>query len=410
MPVITTNTAANTAVRYLNTNSASQSDSLAKLASGSRITKASDDAAGLAISTKINSDVSALEQASTNASHGISILQTADGAASNVSDILERMKVLASQSASGTVTDTERAYIQAEFAELQDEIDGIASSTRYNGQSLLDGTSDFTKDIATAATAATITTTLDTDITATSGDTLSFDLNGTTISLTATTTAITVDEVVTAINAQTSATGVTASKDGSGALVLTDDGTGTGSSISISNVAGTGTTLASADIGDLGLTDGDTNDTSTATGTYTAVGTAAVEAATSGSKIVVGSDSSDTITLKLNTLTTESLDIDELDISTQTGAETALEALDAAINEVSNARAEMGAIMSRFEFRSSQIDTSIENLDAAQSAIADVDIASEQSKLSATSVMVQAAVAAASQANQMPENLLKLLQ
>jgi flagellin len=410
MPVITTNTAANTAVRYLNTNSASQSDSLAKLASGSRITKASDDAAGLAISTKISSDVSALEQASTNASHGISILQTADGAASNVSDILERMKVLASQSASGTVTDTERAYIQAEFAELQDEIDGIASSTRYNGQSLLDGTSDFTKDITTEAAAATITTTLSADITATSGDTLSFDLNGTSISLTATSTAITVDEIVTAINAQTSTTGVTASKDGTGALVLTDDGTGTASSISISNVAGTGTTLATADLGDLGLTDGDTNDTATATGTYTAVGTDEVEAATSGSKIVVGSDSSDTITLKLSTLTTESLEVDDLDISTQTGAETALEALDAAINEVSNARAEMGAIMSRFEFRSSQIDTSIENLDAAQSAIADVDIASEQSKLSATSVMVQAAVAAASQANQMPENLLKLLQ
>lgn len=412
MPVITTNTAANTAVRYLNTNSASQSDSLAKLASGSRITKASDDAAGLAISTKINSDVSALEQASTNASHGISILQTADGAASNVSDILERMKVLASQSASGTVTDTERAYIQAEFAELQDEIDGIASSTRYNGQSLLDGTSDFTKDITTEAAAATITTTLDSDITATAGDTLSFSLNGTSISLTATSTAITVDEFVTAINAQTATTGVTASKDASGALVLTDDTKGAGSSISISNVTAgsSNTTVTSADLSTLGLSDGDTNDTSTATGTYTAVGTDEVEAATSGSKIVVGSDSSDTITLKLSTLTTESLEVDDLDISSQTGAETALEALDAAINEVSNARAEMGAIMSRFEFRSSQIDTSIENLDAAQSAIADVDIASEQSKLSATSVMVQAAVAAASQANQMPENLLKLLQ
>lgn len=409
MPVITTNTAANTAVRYLNSNSASQSDSLAKLASGSRITKASDDAAGLAISTKIKSDVAALEQASTNASHGISILQTADGAASNVSDILQRMKVLASQSASGTVTDTERAYIQAEFAELQDEIDGIASSTRYNGQSLLDGTSDFTKDIETAATAATATTTLTASITGDDGDTLSFDLKGTSIELTvgATTAGeITIDDLITAINAQTSKTGVTASADAdTGALVLTDKTKGATSTISVSNVTagGTNTGLTAADLTTLGLTDD-------GSGTFTATGTAAVEADTSGSKIIVGSDSSDTITLKLSILTSSALEVDTLDISTQTGAEAALDALDAAINTVSNARAEMGAIMSRFEFRSSQIATSIENLDAAQSAIADVDIASEQSKLSATSVMVQAAVAAASQANQMPENLLKLLQ
>ena len=109
MPVISTNTAANTAVRFLNINASEQSSSLAKLASGSNINKASDDAAGLAIATKISSDVAALEQASTNSSHGISVLQTADGGASNIADIVERMKVLASQSASGTVTGPERA-------------------------------------------------------------------------------------------------------------------------------------------------------------------------------------------------------------------------------------------------------------------------------------------------------------
>ncbi|MBO0345521.1 flagellin, partial [Roseibium sp. CAU 1637] len=156
MPVISTNTAANTAVRYLNMNSAQQSESLSKLASGSRITTASDDAAGLAIATKLSSDVTALEQAATNASHGISILQTADAGASNTSDILERMKTLASQAASGTVTDTERTYIQAEFDELMDEIDSISTATRYNGQSLLDGTSDFADD--TVKTAAEVTT------------------------------------------------------------------------------------------------------------------------------------------------------------------------------------------------------------------------------------------------------------
>ena len=115
MPVISTNIAANSAVRYLNINSASQTSSLSKLASGSRITQASDDAAGLAISTKISSDVTALRQAATNASHGVAVLQTADGGAANISDILQRMKALASQAASGTVGDTERGFIDTEF-------------------------------------------------------------------------------------------------------------------------------------------------------------------------------------------------------------------------------------------------------------------------------------------------------
>ena len=123
-------------MRYLNINSADQTSSLSKLASGSRITQASDDAAGLAISTRISSDVTALTQAATNSSHGVSVLQTADGGASNISDILQRMKALASQSSSGTVTDTERAYIDAEFSQLIDEVDGIATSPtmpRYGG-------------------------------------------------------------------------------------------------------------------------------------------------------------------------------------------------------------------------------------------------------------------------------------
>ncbi|MEI2384806.1 flagellin [Breoghania sp. JC706] len=520
MPVISTNTAANTAVRYLNINSSDQSESLAKLASGSRITKASDDAAGLAISTKISSDVSALEQASTNASHGISILQTADGGAANISDILERMKTLASQSASGTVTDTERTYIEAEFDQLVDEIDGISTSTRYNGQSLLDGTSDFSDD--TVKTAAEVTSTLSGATTATSsltssstiattaGDTLSFDVNGTTISLTATGTSISADEIVDAINAQSTTTGVTASVDSSGLTLTAVDG----SDITIDNVAagGSNTTLTSADLTTLGLTDTDSDGTETysasdaltlsdgqevsfdvngttvtlsndtgedvgysaselvssinaaliedgnydvtasldadtgaltftsrtsgekatvtidnltgsldgtddfalsdlglTTATASATGTA-TDADTTGSDIVVGSDASDTITLTIQSLTSTDLGIADLDVSTQAGAEEALSLLDTAIDTVSNARAEMGATMSRFEFRSAQIDTSIENLEAAESAISDVDIASEQASLSASSVKVQAAVAAAAQANQMPQNLLSLLQ
>ncbi|MBE0531330.1 MAG: flagellin [Rhodospirillales bacterium] len=139
MPVIATNTAANTALRYLNVNSDEQSGNLARIASGSRITKASDDASGLAIGTKLQMDVATLTQAQTNAANGASILSVADGGMSSISDILSRMKTLATQSLSGTVTDTERAYIDAEMTELIAEIDSIVAATSFNGTSLLDG-------------------------------------------------------------------------------------------------------------------------------------------------------------------------------------------------------------------------------------------------------------------------------
>ncbi|MDR3468603.1 MAG: flagellin [Xanthobacteraceae bacterium] len=273
MPVISTNTAADSAVRYLNINSAQESSALSKLSSGSRITSASDDAAGLAISTRISSDVTTLQQAATNASQATSILQTADGGASNISDILARMKSLASESSSGTVTDSSRAYINSEFSQLSSEIDSIATGTRYSGQSLLDGSSSFA----------------------------------------------------------------------------------------------------------------------------------------SGVSVLVGSSATDTITIQLSSLKASSLGVSSLDVSTQSGATSALTALDTAINTVSSARANIGAQESRFNFSSDSISTQTQNLKSANSAITDVDIASEQATLSSAEVKTQAAVSAETAANQMPQYLLKLL-
>ncbi|SNY91758.1 flagellin [Cohaesibacter sp. ES.047] len=400
MPVISTNTAANTAVRFLNINANEQSNSLAKLASGSNINKASDDAAGLAIATKISSDVAALEQASTNSSHGISVLQTADGGASNIADIVERMKVLASQSASGTVTAPERAYIQAEFEQLQEEIDGITESTRYNGQSLLNGTSDFADD--TVESAPTALTGAAGDVTITADTTGVISVNGTEIEIKgedALDDTLTVDDLVKMIEDGLHDKGVytiEVENDGS-TLTLSSLDKGKDAVIEVKDVSGT------INVAALGFT------TTKTTGTTT-------EKETTGADIVVGSTSADTINLSIKSLTTEELGIqkldangDGLDVSTEEGAAKALSVLDMAIDNISNARAELGATMSRFEFRSAQIDTSVENLKAAESAIRDVDIAKEQAQLSASTVKVQAAVAAASQANQMPQNLLSLI-
>lgn len=275
MPVIATNTSANAALRYLNLNSAEQSDALNRLASGSRINKASDDAAGLAVATKLSSDVSVLNQAQTNASHASSVLQTADGGASQISDILERMKELVAQSLSGAVTDDERAYIDAEFSQLIEEIDSIASGTRFNGESLLDGTGDHA----------------------------------------------------------------------------------------------------------------------------------------AGVDYLVGTDvTSDTLTVTIDDLSAATLAVDALTVATQADATTAATAIDTAISTVASARADLGAQMSRFEYHSNQLANAEENLSAAQSAIIDADVAEEQTNLSSAQVKTNAAIAALSAANDMPQALLQLLQ
>lgn len=274
MPTISTNTAANTALRYLNANSEAQSASLAKLSSGQRIQSAKDDAAGLATATNIASDVVVLEQAAINAQQGTAVLQTADGALSQISDILQRMKSLTAQSQSGSVDDDGRANIDAEYQQLVDEIGSITSSTKFNGSSLLDGEGEFS----------------------------------------------------------------------------------------------------------------------------------------TGVSFLLGTSSTDTLTITIAGVTAEDLEVDSTNVKTQTDAATAMEAVDTAINTISTARANVGASLSRFEYRASVIDTSLENLEAAKSAISDVDLAAEQTNYTNLSTLTQAAIAALGQANNMSSSLLKLLQ
>ncbi|MFP4098541.1 MAG: flagellin [Alphaproteobacteria bacterium] len=156
MPVVGTNTAANSAIYYLNQNSSAQEKSLAYLSSGSKIVSASDDASGLAVSTQLASDISVLEQGAVNAQQGQSVLNVADGALSNIGDILQRMKSLAAQSMSGSVSDGSRAYIDAEFAELVGEIDAIVASTRFDGALLIDSSYDQSFLVGTDAASDTI--------------------------------------------------------------------------------------------------------------------------------------------------------------------------------------------------------------------------------------------------------------
>lgn len=164
--------------RHLYNTTARFQKSMEKLSSGLRINRAGDDAAGLAISEGLKSDIRALDQASRNAADGVSLVQTGEGALDEVSNILVRMKELAEQSLNGTIGDSERTYIDSEYTALTDEIDRIAAATEFNGVSLLSGgggsvdiqvgigsaaTDRVAVDLSTNMDSATLTTTTGVD-------------------------------------------------------------------------------------------------------------------------------------------------------------------------------------------------------------------------------------------------------
>ncbi len=137
---INTNVQALAAQRNLNANNHSQANALDKLSSGSRINKAGDDAAGLAISEKLKANIRSMKQAGRNANDGVSLVQVAEGAMNEISNILIRMRELSIQASSDTIADTERGYVNNEIQQLKSEVDRIANSTEFNGTKLLNKT------------------------------------------------------------------------------------------------------------------------------------------------------------------------------------------------------------------------------------------------------------------------------
>ena len=140
--VVNTNVSSLAAQRNLSINQAQLGRSVERLSSGLRITRAADDAAGLGVSETLRAQIRSINHANRNAGDGISLTQVADGAAATVGSLLSRMRELATQSASGTLGATERSYLDQEFVALRSEIDRIATTTEYNGQPLLSGSSN----------------------------------------------------------------------------------------------------------------------------------------------------------------------------------------------------------------------------------------------------------------------------
>ncbi|MCB9672273.1 MAG: flagellin FliC [Alphaproteobacteria bacterium] len=269
---VNTNTTALSSMTSLNRTNRAFQGSLGRISSGSRVNKAADDAAGLAVAENLRAENRSVQAAKRNTQDGISVIQTAEGATAEVADILKRMRELAVQSSSETLNDDERAYIDDEYQQLRDETDRIANVTSFNGTALTDG--------------------VDTDM----------------------------------------------------------------------------------DV-----------------------------------QVGVNDSTDDRITITFGDLTTATLGVDALDLSLATKAQTAITAIDSAIDTVSGYRSSYGSVQNRLESAMRNLETYSENLSVAESGIRDADFAFEAAEMAKFNVMQQAGIAALGQANQINSGAVRLI-
>ena len=386
------------AYRNYNNNTSALSKNLEKLSSGYKINRAGDDAAGLAISEKMRAQITGLEGAQQNAKDGISLVQTAEGALTEVHDMLNRMYSLAEQSANGTYENgTDRAQLQKEVTQLKDEIDRISDGSNFNGIKLLDGSmqsgSTFTLSNAGSSTGnkSAIDLVISADGTAALGK-ISFSV-------------------------QSSAGKVGAAIDNSGATTITLQKGKDYTAADIEDLL-SGATVASKTDKDVaaaikGATVSGTG--ITVKGSGSALGAASAAATKLPGKPLVlqigdTSDSFNQLSVSIKDCHAKSLGIDDLDIGTQTGAQGALEKIKSAINYVSDVRGTLGATQNRLDHTINNLSVMQENVQDAESTIRDTDVADEMMAYTKNNILIQSAQAMLAQANSVPQGVLQLLQ
>lgn len=398
------NIAALNSYRNLTGNNSAVSKNLEKLSSGYRINRAGDDAAGLAISEKMRAQITGLNTAQKNAQDGVSLVQTAEGALTEVHSMLNRMVELADQSANGTYDNAvDRANLQKEIASLKDEIDRIADSTNFNGINLLDG-SLSTSTTSTLNTAAA-TGKAGVDLKFTFAD----QINGKNINV----------KLAHADGGQTKDK-ITAAVDANGVITLTMDATVDHSASAIKEA------LASANVDKIAKADQAKMKSLLASATVTGTGTTTIANATDfvikdgtvtpakGKSLTlqIGDTSKDfnQMAVSVGDMHTAALGIADINISTQVGAQTAVDKIKTAINSVSSTRGDLGAIQNRLEHTINNLSVTSENMTAAESRIRDVDMANEMMAYTKNNILVQSSQAMLAQANQLPQGVLQLLQ
>lgn len=368
------NIAALNAHRQLGINQAQASRSLERLSSGYRINRAADDAAGLAISEKMRSQIRGLNQAIRNAQDGISLIQTAEGALVEVHSMLQRMRELAAQ-ASTEITNEDRITIKEEVAHLIAELDRISENTEFNAKALLNGDAALLVDITSETNGTQIQAILTSNVKIGDG------------------TTITVAENISVV--------------------------GTAFEQVIYTIGADFKTLSAADVETM-LAEGRSTVT---VGDYTlminaekllettVVSAASINAEVSNNSLVfhIGANADQNIKVAITTMDAEKLGVNDIDVSIQATANVAIKTLTEAINRVSIQRSQLGAIQNRLEYTIANLGVTAENLTAAESRIRDVDTAAEMMELAKFSILTQTSVAMLAQANMQPQYVLQLL-
>jgi flagellin len=386
---VITNTSSLNAQRNLSKSGEGLATSMQRLSSGMRINSAKDDAAGLQISNRLTSQINGLGVAQRNANDGISIAQTAEGAMQASTDILQRMRELALQSANGSNSAKDRDALQTEVVALQSELTRIAETTSFGGQQLLDG-SFATKSFQVGANAdetieMTLTSikasdlgkvdgqsfapTFDAENVGVASEDVTFDVEddtGTVRSVTFNLAAgVGTDDVIDAINNNAGSLGIRAVSDNTGGITFSTSNNITSVDVT-SSISGT-------DGAFLGTTE-----TTAPGGANTAVGGTAVG----------------------------SIDISGLDGD---NAQDAIASIDAALKQIDEQRSDLGAVQNRFSYTISNLANIQENVSASRSRIQDTDFAVETAQMTKNQILQQAGTSILAQANQLPQAALSLI-
>ncbi|MET0016371.1 flagellin [Oscillibacter sp.] len=387
------------AYRNYTGNTSALSKNLEKLSSGYKINRAGDDAAGLAISEKMRAQISGLKQASSNAKSGINLVGTAEGSLTEVHDMLNRMVTLADQSANGTYdNETDRANLQKEVSQLKSEVNRIADSSNFNGIKLLDGTMGG-RQVTTSGEAANAVK----SIQVIGGG------NGSPQSAISFSAASDASGKVT-LTDSTAVAGVTWKAVGTDTVAGKDGGTVTFQAV----VDRTNTTALAKDLDFYdGMSISVTLDSAKADGTYaTDAATLSGITGSNGLTLQIGdtTNSYNQLTVSVGDMHTAALGIGDIDISTQSGAQGAVDKVKAAINSVSSTRGNLGALQNRLDHTINNLGVMTENIQDAESTVRDTDVAEEMMDYTKNNILVQSAQAMLAQANQAPQGVLQLLQ
>ncbi len=387
------NASAVIANNYLNKSDNKLRDSLARLSSGLKVVNPKDNPSGLAMARRMNSQIENLDQATQNAGDGVSVIEIADGALSEIHEMLQRINELAVKASTGTITDDDRLTIDNEVQQLKEEITRIANETEFNGQSLLDGTFDL-KGYTTSESADILNAKVNVKTTYYSDDVIT----GTYMLQ----LGVTFDEEgrIDKIDEFEQDPSVNPIKGGPDFPADVRVKTWDGNVVTIGNDAGFEMKVRVTNLDDTTVPAGTKV---TVKATIDLVGFGAMD-------MEIGANEGQELPIRIPNISLENMELSAANLRTQEESSDTLSRMEGAIKYVSGVRSRLGAYQNRLEHTIASLDVTSENMTAAYSRIMDTDMAEEMTNYTTLQVLTQASTSVLAQANERPSQVLQLLQ